>query len=166
MGFFTKPEQTVEPASLPAPLDRDRIRAYLDSQGLHHLTDEDGDVWGWWDQHPVYFLLLGAREQALFLRAQWNRRVPLDQLGAVLALANEWGQRQPWPNVYVREGEEYLDVFAHHTVAYENGLSEERLADHVTCGIETSLAFFAHLDEHYPDAVADARERLGEVPTA
>ncbi|HEY0214999.1 MAG TPA: YbjN domain-containing protein [Cellulomonas sp.] len=161
MGFFTKPDATTAPDDLLAPLTRDRIRGLLDHAGLRYMTDEDGELWGWWDQHPLYFLLLGAEQATLSLQGQWNRNVPNDRLGEVLAAANEWAQRHPWPTIWALPGEEHLQVFAHHTVGYPGGVSDERLRAHIGCAIETVLPFFDHLDTLYPEAVAEARIRLG-----
>jgi hypothetical protein len=162
MGFFTKDAQPVGGEAL-APLSRDRVRAYLDSQQYRYEVDDDGDLWGWWDQHGIWFLLLGAQETALFVRAQYNRKVPVDRLGQVLEIANAWSQSHPWPHVYAVPDPDgvYLLVYAHHAVAYPTGVSDERLADHITCGIETTLPFFDHLDTFFPEAVAEAHQRLG-----
>jgi hypothetical protein len=81
----------------------------------------------------------------------------------VLEIANAWSQTHPCPQVYAVPAPDGVDLMvdAHHAVEYPAGVSDAQLAEHITSGIGTALAFFEHLDTFFPEAVAEARQRLG-----
>jgi hypothetical protein len=116
------------------------------------------ELWGVQGQHGIWFLLRGEPATVLLVQARYNRRIPADQLGRVQQIADAWARRHPWPLVHaVPEATGELAVLAQHAVEYPEGLSDARLADHVSRATRDALAFFDHLDVSYPEAVAEAR---------
>ena len=153
MGYFNKPQQS---AAELAPLTNDRIKAVLDAREANYGVDEDGDIGGYWDGHLFYFFILGSDKDFLQSRAKWNRKVDVSQFEAIVSAANEWNATKLWPKVYVRQ-EEFVGVYAEHTVPYEHGLTDEQLDLHLAVAISTTGQFFDHLDESYPEQAAIAK---------
>jgi hypothetical protein len=78
--------------------------------------------------------------------------------------ANDWNAGRIWPKVYVRlEENETLGVYTEHSVDYEPGVTDTQLDQHLGCAVSTSLAFFASLDEHYPEAVAASKAEIARL---
>lgn len=156
MGFFTKPEQGASGAL--APLTQERLTALLDAREMNYGVDDDGDVGGWWDGHLFYFFRLGEHQEMFQVRGRWNRTVGADQFAALSALVNEWNADKLWPKAYLRAEGDAVGVYGEHTVDYEFGLTDEQVYQHISCAIGTTLRLFEHLDGHYPEAAAAARE--------
>ncbi|MEV7973071.1 YbjN domain-containing protein [Cellulomonas sp. NPDC089187] len=155
MGFFTKPDAT--PAAALAPLTKDRIKAVLDRREMNYGVDDDGDIFGVWDGHLFYFFQLGKSGEYFQSRGRWNRKVGVDQLGALTQIVNQWNAEKLWPKVYVRAEGEVLGVYGEHTVDYEHGITDEQIDQHLACGIMTTLQVFDQLDEAYPAEAAAAK---------
>jgi hypothetical protein len=158
------PAAAFEPISDLAAVNKDRIKARLDARGYNYGVDDDGDIGGRWDDHVFYFLLLGKDSEYLQVRGRWSRSLPTSELGQVLVHANDWNAGRIWPKVYVRlEENETLGVYTEHSVDYEPGVTDTQLDQHLGCAVSTSLAFFASLDEHYPEAVAASKAEIARL---
>lgn len=162
MGFFNKPTATPASAGALPPLSAERITACLDARDTRYGVDDDGDIGGYWDGHLFFFFRVGEGRDYLQVRGRWNRKVGVDQLATVSALANDWNADRLWPKVYVRVEDEVLGVYAEHTVDYTHGLTDEQLDDHLVCGITTALMVFENLDEAFPEQAAAAKAELAE----
>ncbi|ASR56664.1 YbjN domain-containing protein [Cellulomonas sp. PSBB021] len=166
VGFFTRNDQPETAAEAPGrsttlePLSNERITAVLDAHGYRYAIDSDGDIGGIWDDHVFYFVRIGPEREFLQVRGRWSRAVPAAAYLEVLELVNEWNTSKVFPKTYVRVEEDQLGVYAEHAVDYAHGLADEQLDQHLSCAVSTALAFFARLDEAYPQAVEEHRARI------
>ncbi|WP_236120386.1 type III secretion system chaperone family protein [Cellulomonas palmilytica] len=166
MGFFTRNDQpepagpAPEPTTALEPLTNERITATLDAHGYRYAIDSDGDVGGIWDDHVFYFVRIGPEREFLQVRGRWSRVLPASAYLEVLELANAWNTAKVFPKTYVRVEEDQLGIYAEHAVDYAPGVADEQIDQHLGCAVSTALAFFAHLDEAYPQAVEEHRARI------
>ena len=172
MGFFTRNDQpeaaAPEPTVALEPLTNERITATLDAHGYRYAIDSDGDVGGIWDDHVFYFVRIGPQREFLQVRGRWSRVLPASAYLEVLELANEWNTSKVFPKTYVRVEDDTLGVYAEHAVDYAHGVADTQLDQHLSCAVSTALAFFARLDEAYPQAVEEHRARIAakdELPS-
>lgn len=161
MGYFTKNKA----AGAPAPLTIDRVAGVLDARGANYGRGDETELGGYWDGHLFVFRLLGADNEYLQVRGQWNRTLDMSELQAVMTRSNQWNDEKVWPKVYVHvevgeDGSPSLDVYAEHTVDYEHGVTDEQLDLHLSCAIATAGQFFDALDEQYPAQAAEGKARF------
>ena len=177
MGLFSKHDEpaaaprptTTQPSDELTPLTNERITATLDAHGYRYAIDSDGDVGGIWDDHVFYFLRIGSERELLQVRGRWTRPLAASHYSEVLELANTWNTDKVFPKTYVRVEDDLLGVYAEHAVDYRPGVADSQLDQHLGCAVSTSLAFFARLDEAFPQAAQEHRAlaaaaRAGAVP--
>ncbi|MCU1432063.1 MAG: hypothetical protein JWP95_1168 [Actinotalea sp.] len=142
---------------VPAPLTRDRLRAWFTRHGYTYFVDDDGDVGGLWRGRLFYFFLFGERQEILQVRGQWNREFAIERLTEVLEICNEWNAEKIWPKAYVRVRDDGM-VHATCEVAtdLEQGVTDAQLGQLLHCGLSAASIFFDTLDELYPDPAAAA----------
>lgn len=153
MGFFTK--DTLPEPGLPgalAPLSKDRVKAALERQGWAYSVDADGDIGGGWEYGFFYFFVSGKQDEILHLRGTWRAQLTVAELARATEVCNTWSIEKLWPKVYVREAEGIVRIHTELNVDYEHGLTDDQLQQHLLCGIETSMSFFEHLNETFPEA--------------
>lgn len=154
MGFFTKDSAPQAGAGgTLAPLSKERIRAALEAQGWSYNVDSDGDIGGGWEFGSFYFFVNGNSDELLCVRGFWRGRLEEADYAQALESCNRWNHDKLWPKTYVaRDDEGLVRINAEHNVDYEHGLSDDMLAQHLVCAINTSMAFFEHLNETFPEA--------------
>ncbi|WP_427871062.1 YbjN domain-containing protein [Leucobacter luti] len=153
MGFFTKDAGPAPSAGgALAPLSKDRIKASLEREGWSYTVDSDGDIGGGWEYGSFYFFLNGNSDEMLCVRGFWRGRLEEADYARALEACNAWNSEKIWPKVYVaRDDEGYGRVNAELNVDYEHGLTDEQLTQHLICAINTSMGFFEHLNEVFPE---------------
>ncbi|UOQ58522.1 YbjN domain-containing protein [Leucobacter allii] len=159
MGFFTKDAApTPGAAGSLAPLSKDRIKAALESAGWSYTVDGDGDIGGGWEYGSFYFFVNGSSDELLCVRGYWRGRLDEGDYLRALETANQWNAEKLWPKAYVaRDDEGAVRLNTEHNVDYEHGLSDDQLMQHLVCTINTSMAFFEHVNETFPEAWAKVR---------
>lgn len=156
MGFFTKDTAPAGGAARAlAPLSKDRIKAALEAAGWSYSVDSDGDIGGGWEYGSFFFFVNGNQDELLCVRGYWRGRLEETDYVRALELANEWNAEKLWPKTYIgRDDEGAVRVNTEHNVDYEPGLTDEQLAQHLLCTVNTSMAFFERVNEVFPEAWA------------
>ena len=153
MAFFTK--DTSPTPAMPgalAPLSKDRIKAALESEGWSYSVDSDGDVGGGWEYASFYFFVNGANDELLCVRGTWRGQLAFSDFAAAAEVCNAWNADKLWPKTYARRDDEgTVYVHAEHNVDYEHGLADDQLRQHLVCAINTSMMFFEHVNEAFPE---------------
>lgn len=146
MGYF----DSGVAASLP-PLTSERVQSALSALDWNFRIDEDGDIGGGWEFGTFFFFLNGESDELLCVRGFWRGRLePVDWLTA-LELCNEWNAEKIWPKAYAARDEEgYVRLNVEVNVDYEHGLTDEQLAQHLVCAVNTGMSFFEHLNARFP----------------
>lgn len=150
MGFFNKPETTPSPAISGdiAPLTRSRIEAFLTSQDWAFGVDPDGDVGGQWDDNVFYFFQMGEENEVLQVRGRWKHSFPASREAEFAVLLNEFNRDLIWPKLYVRVEDEEICIYSEVSTDLERGVSDDQLAQLISCGLFTGLRAFDRLAEH------------------
>lgn len=159
MGFFTK---DATPAATPsgglAPLSKDRIRHALERAEWSYSVDSDGDIGGGWEYGSFYFFVNGNQDELLCVRGHWRGQLADREYAQIVDTCNTWNAQKLWPKTYaVRDDEGVVRVVTEHNVDYEHGVSDEQLTQHLLCAVNTSMAFFEHVNETFPEAWEQAK---------
>ncbi|WP_344105513.1 YbjN domain-containing protein [Myceligenerans crystallogenes] len=149
--------ETDDPAVVPEPLDRERVKNWLADNGFSYFVDSEGDIGGMWHGWLFHFLVVGEGSEVLQVRGQWHRDLTIERLEEVLEVCNDWNAEWIWPKTYVcvRDNGAVL-VYAEVTVDLEHGVSDLQLDQLLQCGLTCGSMFFEHLDEVYPDPLRSA----------
>ncbi|PFG42813.1 putative sensory transduction regulator [Isoptericola jiangsuensis] len=131
------------PADLPGPLRAERIGDELVRRGYRFRTDDDGDLTGTWDGNRFWFLLLGEDAEILQVRGRWAGTLPDTARPAVLQACNDWNRERLWPKVYARAEDEGLALYGEVSVDLEHGVTDDQIAETLSCGLVTTSQFFA-----------------------
>lgn len=156
MGFFDNaPAQN---ANGLAPLSIDRVRELLDRNEINYAVDEDGDLVGGWEFGGFFFIVSGTERDILCVRGRWYGELPVDRLDEANAFASAWNREHYWPKTYpVVSGEDTVLILCDHAVAYQYGLTDDQLEDHLNCGLMTGNSLFEALNEAFPEAVEESQ---------
>lgn len=143
----------------PAPLGQERIIRWLEQEEYVYFVDSEGDIGGLWDERPVYFYVLGERDEILQVRGMWNRSVALAHLPEVLAATNRWNHDRIFPKAYAQVRDDgAVRIVAEHTVDLEHGVSDAQLAQMLSCALGTIGSMLDDLDRTFPDPFAPAQD--------
>ncbi len=122
------------------PLSNELITAVLDARGYYHGLDDDGDVGGTWDGHPVFFFRLGPNKEVFQVRITANRTFPIDEVPRLHAFANEWNHERYWPKAYVHVRDDGQAIVVGEVVTdLSAGVTVDQLDQLIDCGIGTGL---------------------------
>lgn len=152
MGFFTK---DAEPGlgSRLTPLSPDRIKRTLEQESWSYSVDTDGDVSGTWEYGSFYFFVNGNNGELLCVRGFWLGTLDDSDYLRALEVCNEWNAEKLWPKTYVgRDDEGKVRLNTELNVDYEHGLTDDQLLQHLAGAVDTSMTFFEHLNETFPEA--------------
>ncbi|MDR2620266.1 MAG: YbjN domain-containing protein [Propionibacteriaceae bacterium] len=154
MGFFEKPTGAPLLPGRPEPISKERIRRALDSQDYNYGADEDGDIWGGWDNNTFWFVLLGKAQEILVIRGRWDKRLDPQQRAEVLPVLDDWSRQHifPKPLTVTFAEDNDLRVFGEVAIDCENGITDEQLLLHIEAGIRTCLDMFAEISKQFPNA--------------
>lgn len=148
MGFFSSPTPEEVP-TLPK-LSQERLKAIFDQNELKYFVDNDGDLGGMWDNSVIYFMLRGEMQEILVIQGRFHRALPLDRIDEVREFLNAWNRDKFWPKTYHRvtdDGE--VVVTAEHNSDWEDGITDDQLAQTLHCAIATTHSLFAALSEEF-----------------
>ncbi|WP_418277248.1 YbjN domain-containing protein [Isoptericola jiangsuensis] len=132
-------------ASLPSALTAQRVADDLARRGYRFRTDDDGDITGTWDGNRFWFLLLGEDAEILQVRGRWSGAVPEQARTAVLQACNDWNRERLWPKVYTRVEDGAMALYGEVSVDLEHGVTDDQIAETLSCGLVTTSQFFASL---------------------
>ncbi|MCF2707266.1 YbjN domain-containing protein [Arcanobacterium haemolyticum] len=151
MGFFSKDASS--PSANPlAPLSIDRVKEALDRDDVKYFLDDDGDVAAGWDNAVFFFMLGGQNNEYLRIQGRWHVELPAGRLNDAVEICNRWNTRSLWPKTYaVINDSNNLIVMAEHNVDYEHGVTDEQIQLNIRCALSTSMQFFEHLAEAFPE---------------
>lgn len=149
MGFFDKPENTGNTDI--SPLTKDRVAAYLRSEGYNFAFEGDTPLHGFWDENLFFFLLLGD-DDVFQVRGIWKKTLPVSRRGEAMMAANDWNRDHAWPKMYVRVDDEMVNIVGETQTNLSAGVSNAQIGDLVECGIGTGCQAFDHFTEVFPDA--------------
>lgn len=156
MGFFTE-QGVFANGNVPYPLSVERVRTALSELDL--VCDEmpDGLVSGF-ATGAFLFSTDGERHQFLDVRGQWRVQLPAERWVEALEVCGQWSAKAIWPRVYPARGESgRILVNAEHNVDYSAGITDDQLRQHIVCALDTSMGFFDHLNETFPQEWALAQ---------
>ena len=143
-------EEVIFPAVTP-----ERIISYLEKSGWNYFRDSDGDVGIVFNSIVCYFFLQDTDQPIMQARARWHRSASIARIGNLLQVCNEWNLGRTWPKAYVRVSDSgEVIVFAESSFDVFDGSYDAQLSEWIDVGIRLALAFFSHLDEHFPDPLA------------
>jgi hypothetical protein len=130
---------------LPSPLTAQRVADDLARRGYRFRTDDDGDITGTWDGNRFWFLRLGEDAEILQVRGRWSGSVPEQARGAVLQACNDWNRERLWPKVYARHEDDTIALYGEVSVDLEHGVTDDQIAETLSCGLVATSQFFASL---------------------
>ncbi len=155
MGFFSKDDAVPTPVSSAAPLaplSLERVTEQLDHEGIVYFRDEDNDIVATWDNSAFWFMLGGGSNEFLRVQGRWYATLDPSRKAQALELVNSWNAEKLWPKVYIQlNNQARLVIMTEHDVDYEAGLTDEQLRLHLRCVISTSMQFFEHLAQTFPE---------------
>lgn len=140
--------EVLEPVTLQA------IAAVLDSVGANYEADDEGDLYGSWDEGYFYFYAPGeADTNAVQVQGAWSQLLSADQFGEALVLVNEWNANQPLPTAFVvhDEDDDTVQIFSEHTVDFGPGATFEQLSTVIMDGIGGGVAIFEAAAEMFAE---------------
>lgn len=89
------------------------------------------------------------------VRGFWRGKLEESDYVKALEVCNEWNSEKIWPKTYLeRDSEGRIRVNAELNVDYEHGLTDDQLRQHLVCAINTSMTFFEHVNETFPEVWA------------
>lgn len=150
MALFNKYQAAASDGPDVQPLHPDRIAAVLDELEANYGRADDGDIGGMWDGNLVEFLARGDDREVFIVRSRWKAAVPLTHRPQVLEECNTWNSERIWPKTYVDTVEDALVVVCELATDFEHGVTDAQLQLQVRCGLSTSLHFFEHLEQTWP----------------
>ena len=138
--------QGTEPDVL-APLCRDRVERQLKAMDWRYFIDSDGDLGSVWGDNDVfYFLLRGDDDEILHIQAMWHQTMPIERLGEVRDLIDQWNLKRLWPKGSHRISDEgRIRVFEEVSVDWEPGVSDHQILQQIRCSLGTTSQFFEML---------------------
>lgn len=145
-------------ADVPQPLTTQRVGDELARRGYRFRVDDDGDVTGTWDGNRFWFLLLGEQAEIFQVRGRWASALPPASRLAVLQAVNDWNRERIWPKVYTREERAGLALYTEVSVDFEQGATDDQLAQTVSCGLVTGSQFFATVATLAPPTTDDGED--------
>lgn len=155
MGFFDNaPAQN---ANGLAPLSMDRVREIFDRSEINYGVDDEGDLLGGWEHGGFNFIATGDDKDILSVRGTWFGELPLDRLDEVNAFTAAWNREHFWPKTCPIVSEDTVLILCDHVVAYQYGLTDDQLEDHLSCGLMTGNSLFEALNEAFPEAVEESQ---------
>jgi Putative bacterial sensory transduction regulator len=136
-----------DPEKLPA-LSNDMITAALDARAFTYRVDEDGDVFGNWENNLIYFFRIGEFREMLQVRATAHRAFSTDDLPRLYAFCNSWNHDRLFPKAYVHVArDQSVRVIGEVVSDWEKGVTAAQLDQVMICGIATGCQLSAAVDE-------------------
>lgn len=130
-----------------------RLGPVLEALDINYATDDDGNHVGDWDTCRMYFEATGEQNEILGLRAYWDFRPTNDDFTRLVLTANHWNATRRWPRALIVPGEDDVRPLVAVDLVFdlEPGVSDELLRQTVMCFVSTSLDFFDHLANEFPE---------------
>ena len=147
MGWFNRSahQDTVRPVT------QDRIAALFDREEWHYKIDDDGDLMGWWDANPYYFILAGENKEILQIVGYLDQSIGQEHLSELRVFIEDWHRDHYWPKAYFLTDPETgeLRLSASVPIDDEFGVTDAQLFQHVKCGLGTIGQIFDAAVEHF-----------------
>ena len=137
-------------ATVPRPVDVDRIHECVKRLGLRYFIDDEGDIGIPWRYVTVHVIFQDTR--AIQLRGVWHRIADTDHLAPLRRLVEEWNATRIGPKTYLTVADGGI-VRLHGEVTYplEAGMTDAQLEDFVFTGCRLIVAFMREAEELFPD---------------
>lgn len=120
------------------PLTGELIAAVLAGRGRTFSTDADGDLFGHWGEHLIWFFRLGAAGELLQIRTMAAATFGIDHVPALYAFCNSWNHDRLWPKAFVHVDDDgRARVCGEVTTDLERGVTPHQLDQLLDCGIST-----------------------------
>ncbi|MEV7226403.1 YbjN domain-containing protein [Polymorphospora sp. NPDC051019] len=133
------------------PLSHELIASVLDARDYSFHTDEDGDIFGKWDDNLIYFFRLGNAGELLQIRTMAASTFGIDDVPRLYAFCNEWNHDRLWPKAFVHVNDDgSVRVCGEVITDLEQGVTTAQLDQLLNCGISTGCQM--------ADAVAELRD--------
>ncbi|KAA8720576.1 YbjN domain-containing protein [Corynebacterium phocae] len=133
--------------TVPEFFSIDRVAAYFDRQDYNYLTDNDGDIHINFDGISFLLLSTGQIREILAIRAQWDKKAPIEARGTLFEFINKWHSEKLFPKADLQVNDEgKLEVGCEVNTDLEHGVTDQQLELLVDCAITTSLSFFTELN--------------------
>jgi hypothetical protein len=125
------------------PLSHDLIAEALSAEGWSYTTDDEGDLFGVWDDTPVFFRAVNGSilQITSFTRVDMASTQPVQ----LYEFCNGWNQDRLWPKAYVHidDPEQGGDrtgaaVYGEATTHLPEGVTLDQLRQLLRCGVATS----------------------------
>lgn len=155
-------DKTSPSAAVVAPLSIQRVATILDADGDGYQQVDENRLGGFWNGHHFWFVADSDDRSVLVVAGEWNRTVATDEFNSILQIANEWNDQKYWPKVFLRVAESgscasSLKVRTTVTADYGTGVTDALISTHIDRALGSSMSFFEHLDQIYPEAAALAK---------
>jgi hypothetical protein len=124
------------------------IQELLDTYGLAHILDEDGDIVVEWETCKIYFLFYGERREVLQARMYLTRRFSVESRPTLAMMLDDWNRTKLSPKAYTLLPDDGLvGVGAEQCFDFELGMSRDQLTYTVASWIDSLLRFAEWVDE-------------------
>jgi len=135
------------PEKLPA-LSNEMIAAVLEAREFAYRIDDDGDIYGNWENNLIYFFRLGQFREMLQVRAVAQRAFTTDDLPRLYAFCNTWNRDRLFPKAYVHVADDHSVRVVGEVVAdWEKGVTAVQLDQVMICGIATGCQLAAEAEQ-------------------
>ncbi|MBX5452076.1 YbjN domain-containing protein [Thermogemmatispora sp.] len=144
------------------PFSHAMIEAFLRSQNLRFLRDEENDFVVQFNYNPecaceltFYLTAQGEQKEIYSLLCRSDRRFEPDGWERALVLCNTWNRERRWPRSYLlsyeRDGTAYGEICLDMHIDLGTGIHQELLADLTSTFIATSFSFWRWLrqEQHF-----------------
>ncbi|MGW0433249.1 YbjN domain-containing protein [Micromonospora sp. NPDC003197] len=120
------------------PLTNELIASVLTDNEYNFHTDDDGDLFGRWDDSLIYFFRLGTNGEVFQVRTMAATTFSVEDVPALHEFCNTWNHDRLWPKVYVHvEDDGNVRVCGEVVADLERGVTTPQLDQLISCGIAT-----------------------------
>ncbi|EHM94043.1 MULTISPECIES: YbjN domain-containing protein [Actinomyces] len=144
-------------ATVPRPVDVDRIHECVKRLGLRYFIDDEGDIGIPWRYVTVHAIFQDTR--AVQMRGIWHRIADTEHLTQLRALVEDWNTSRIGPKAYLTVADGgVVRLHGEYTYPLEAGMTDRQLEDFVFGGCRLIVALMHEAEEQFPDELRGSLE--------
>lgn len=159
-----RPVPVVQPGDDPqlhaypaGPTDQDVVTAFsparimeiLDEDGDRYEIDDDGDLFGRWDNDIFHFIFYMDEDRAaLQISGRTMDPVAAEHTDELEVFLEDWNRTHHWPKSLTRELSDGLYPYGEITFDYTQGATQAQLRQHIMCAMATTSQMLQAARDH------------------